>query len=60
MHGIFPLSKIKEEFIMHNLINKAMKKLTEKEIEKSANTFCIFCFHQPKAPSDLKKYSRIK
>lgn len=45
---------------MKSLINKTMKRVTEKNIEKSANSFCTFFFYQPKAPSSLKKYNRIK
>lgn len=45
---------------MKNLISNTMKKVTEKNLEKSANTMCKFFFHQPKAPASLKKFSKIK
>lgn len=45
---------------MKNLVNKVVKKVTEKRLEQSANTMCWHFFHQPKAPASLKKFSKIK
>lgn len=45
---------------MKNLINKTMKKITERNLENSANSLCRFIFHQPKAPVGLEKFSKIK
>lgn len=45
---------------MKNLMNKTLKKATEKSLEQSANSICRFLFHQPKAPASLKKFSKIR
>ena len=45
---------------MKNLVSKGVKKLAEKNIEKSANSLCFFFFHEPKAPANLKKFSKVK
>lgn len=54
------LSNAKEERTMKNLMDKTVKKVTEKNIEKSANSYCQWFFHQPKAPANLKKFSKVK
>ncbi len=36
------------------------KKILTKNLEKEADSFCYYFFHQPKAPEKLKKFSRIK
>lgn len=45
---------------MKKLINKTMKKITERNLENSANSLCRFIFHQPKVPVGLDKFSKIK
>lgn len=45
---------------MKKLVNKTVKKVAEKNMENSANSLCQFFFHQPKAPRDLKKFSKVK
>lgn len=45
---------------MKNLVNKSIKKVTEKNIERSANSLCFFFYHEPKAPANLKKFSKVK
>lgn len=45
---------------MKNLVNKTIKKVTEKSLERNANTFCQFFYHEPKAPANLKKFSKVK
>ncbi|MBQ3546289.1 MAG: cyclic lactone autoinducer peptide [Lachnospiraceae bacterium] len=45
---------------MKNLVNKSIKKVTEKNMEKNANSLCHYFFHEPKAPANLKKFSKIK
>lgn len=45
---------------MKNLVSKSIKKVTEKNLERSANSYCNFFFHEPKAPANLKKFSKVK
>lgn len=45
---------------MKNLVSKSIKKVTEKNLERSSNSFCNFIYHQPKAPANLKKFSKVK
>lgn len=45
---------------MKKLVNEVMKKVTEKNMENSANSMCYYFFHQPKAPASLKKFSKVK
>ena len=45
---------------MKNLVKKSIKKVTEKNLERNANSLCNYFFHEPKAPANLKKFSKVK
>ena len=45
---------------MQNFGKNTLKKLTEKNIEKSADSICFFLLHQPKAPAKLKEFAKRK
>ena len=45
---------------MKNLVNKTIKKVTEKNLERNANSWCHYFFYEPKAPKSLKKFSKVK
>ena len=45
---------------MRNLGQETLKKLTEKSIEKSADSICFFLLRQPKAPAKLKEFATRK
>lgn len=44
---------------MNRTVEKVIKKATETAIKKSANSVCVFWYHQPKAPANLNKFSKI-
>ncbi|MBQ4069644.1 MAG: cyclic lactone autoinducer peptide [Lachnospiraceae bacterium] len=45
---------------MQNYEKNILKKITEKSIEKSADSICFFLLHQPKAPTKLSEYAKKK
>lgn len=42
-----------------NIFTKAVKTITEKSLERNANSTSCILYYQPKAPIDLKKFSKI-
>ncbi len=45
---------------MKKTIANVAKNVLTKNLEKEANSLCGYWFHQPKAPANLKKFSKIK
>lgn len=43
---------------MQDFGKNTLKKLTEKNIEKSADSICFFLLHQPKVPANLNKFAK--
>ena len=56
---IVTLSYKKGVTIMKKTAQLAHKVLT-RNLEKEADSYCLFMFHQPKAPEKLKKFSKRK
>ena len=42
-----------------NLFTKTIKAIAEKAIIRDANSTSCIIYHQPKAPANLKKFSKI-
>lgn len=45
---------------LQNKTSKIMKSIVEKTLKADANSTSCIIYHQPKAPADLKKFSKIK
>lgn len=45
---------------MKKFVDERLKKATEKSLVKSGNSFCVWVFHQPKAPASLSKFCKVK
>lgn len=43
-----------------NLFTKAIKTVVEKSIIRDANSTSCMIYHQPKAPTALKKFSKVE